>query len=233
MTRLTWDAIGERYYEIGVDRGVLYIDSEGYSWPGLVSVSENPTGGEVKSHYIDGYKYLNIATAEEFEATIEAFSAPSQFAQCEGVSTSYAGLLVTHQPKKTFGFSYRTGVGNDTEGRDHAYKIHLVYNALAAPSSRAYSTVNDSVEAPVQSWDISTLAPMIHGFRPTAHFVIDSRTTPEVTMTLVENLIYGTAETEPRLPEAHELLTIFGAPVYDGGYVPVSSGDTIMDGGMP
>jgi hypothetical protein len=233
MTRLTWDAIGERFYETGVDRGVLYVDNLGYSWPGLVSVSESPTGGEAKSYYIDGYKYLNLASAEEFEATIEAYSAPPQFAQCEGVGSAYVGLLVTNQPRRSFGFCYRTGVGNDTDGPSHAYKLHIVYNALAVPSKRNYTTVNDDVEAPVQSWDISTLAPRITGFRPTAHFIIDSRTTPEVTLALLENTLYGSSTTAPTLPAAHELLTIFGAPVYDGGVLPASNGDTIMDGGTP
>lgn len=233
MTRLTWEAVGERYYEIGVDHGVLYVDGLGFAWPGLVSVTESPVGGDVKSSYIDGYKYLNIATSEEFEATIEAYSSPLAFAQCDGIGTMYTGLLVTNQPRKKFGFCYRNSVGNDVDGRDHAYKIHLVYNALAAPSERRNSTVNDAVEAPVQSWKVTTLAPRIYGMRPTAHFVIDSRTTPSATLDILEDLLYGTDTTPPRMPGAPELMEIFGAPTYEGGGVDVSTGDTIMDGGMP
>lgn len=233
MTRLSWDAVGERYYESGVDRGVLYVDGGGFAWPGLVAVSESPTGGDPTPHYIDGYKYLNVASAEEFEASIEAFSAPSQFAPCDGVNQMYGGLLITQQRRKSFGFAYRTKIGNDTDGLDHAYKIHLVYNALAAPSNRTNTTISETGEATTQSWNITTLAPRLAGYRPTAHFVIDSRTTPEATMVAVENRLYGTEATAPSQPTVTDLLTIFGAPVYDAGEFPVPSGDTIMDGGLP
>lgn len=233
MTRLAWDVTGSRFYESGVDRGVLYIGGTGFAWPGLTTVSESPKGGEAKPFYIDGFKYLNLAASEEFEASIEAFSAPPEFAPCEGVNTMYSGLLITQQPRRSFGFSYRTKVGNDIDGLDHAYKIHLVYNALAAPSERTYSTVNDQVEAPTRTWDLTTLAPKIYGYRPTAHFVIDSRTTPEATMVALEDILYGTVVTSARMPTVTELMTLFGAPVYDGGEITVPESDTIMDGGLP
>jgi hypothetical protein len=233
MTRLVWDAVGERFYEAGVDRGVLYLGINGYAWPGLVTVTDSPTGGDPRPFYIDGFKYLNLAAAEEFEATIEAFSAPSEFAACDGVNTMYAGLLITQQPRRAFGFSYRTRVGNDEDGAYHAYKIHLVYNALAAPSEIAHSTINDQAEAPTRSWKLTTLAPKINGYRPTAHFVIDSRTTPGTILTQIEDILYGTDDTPPTMPTVRELMELFGAPVYDGGDITVPEPDTIMDGGLP
>ena len=233
MTKLTWDAPGERYYESGVDRGVLFYKNEGFAWPGLVSVAENPTGGEPTPYYIDGYKYLNVASAEEFEAAIEAFSSPTQFDECNGTNQMYGGLRITQQPKKSFGFCYRTLIGNDIEGLQHGYKIHLVYNALAGPLKRTYSTLTDSGEAQVLSWDITTRAPKLDGFRPTAHFVVDTRYTDPAILAAVEDLIYGTATTTPRQPRVAELLNMFGVPIYDAGELPNPNGDTILDGGLP
>lgn len=233
MTRLVWDGVGERFYESGVDRGVLYIGTTGYAWPGLVTVTDSPTGGDPRPFYIDGFKYLNLAAAEEFEATIEAFSAPAEFAVCDGVNAAYAGLLITQQPRRAFGFSYRTRVGNDVDGLDHSYKIHLVYNALAAPSEKAYSTINDQADAPTRSWKLTTLAPRVQGYRPTAHFIVDSKTTPESTLAEIEDFLYGTDTTTPAMPTVVELLTFFGAPVYDAGEVAVPEFDTFMDGGLP
>lgn len=233
MTRLIWNAVGERFYESGVDRGVLYINREGFSWPGLVSVAESPSGGEATPYYIDGYKYLNIAASEEFEATIEAYSAPPAFAQCDGINTAYNGLLITQQPRRPFGFSYRSRLGNDVDGLDHGYKIHLVYNALAAPSGKTHKTVSDSPEASAQSWNVTTLPPKISGFRPTAHFAIDSRATDPDTMVEIEDLLYGTDLTTPTLPTVAQLMNIFGAPVQDGGELSTPVPVTIMDGGLP
>lgn len=233
MTRLTWNAVGQRFYESGVDRGVLFVEDVGVAWPGLVSVSESPTGGEARPFYIDGYKFLNLAANEEFEATIEAFSAPLEFLPCEGVNTAYAGLLITQQPKKSFHFSYRTRIGNDTDGLKHAYKIHLVYNALAAPSEQTHTTLNNSAEAPARRWSITTLAPKIAGFKPTAHFVVDSRTTSDSTLLDLEDLIYGTAVSAPHMPTVSELLALFEAPAWDGGGVVTSPDDVILDGGAP
>jgi hypothetical protein len=145
----------------------------------------------------------------------------------------YAGLLITQQPRRSFSFSYRTKIGNDVDGIDHAYKIHLVYNALAAPSERAYSTLNEGAEAPTRSWQVTTLAPKIYGYRPTAHFVVDSRSTASETLAALEDILYGTDSTQPTLPTVSELMTLFGAPVYDGGEITVPESDTIMDGGLP
>jgi hypothetical protein len=152
---------------------------------------------------------------------------------CEGTNAAYAGLLITQQPRRPFGFSYRTKIGNDLDGLDHGYKIHLVYNALASPSERAYATISDTAEAPTRSWAITTLAPKIHGYRPTAHFVIDSRTTPPLVMTNVEDILYGTEAAPPDMPTVTELMTLFGAPVYDGGDNSVVVTDEILDGGLP
>jgi hypothetical protein len=235
MTRLVWDTVGERFYESGVDRGVLYLDTNGYAWPGLVTVTESPTGGDPRPFYVDGYKYLNVASAEEFEATIEAFSAPAEFGACDGVNQVYAGLFITQQPRKSFGFCYRSRVGNDVNGLDHAYKLHLVYNALAAPSEKAYSTINDQAEAPTRSWKLTTLAPKIMGYRPTAHFVIDSRSTPAELLTKIEDILYGSDEAASRLPLVDELLYIFttyGTETYDAGTPDEPYFDTI-DAGTP
>ncbi len=211
MAKLVWNVVGERYFESGVSNGVLYVDGVGVAWPGLVSVSENTSGGEPRPYYIDGLKYLNLAASEEFEATIEAFSSPPEFAQCDGVGQIYVGLFATQQPRRPFDFSYRTRVGNDTEGLDHAYKIHLVYNALSAPADKTYTTIGSSIEAPTRSWNLTTLPPRSTGFRPTAHFAVDSRTTAPAALINLENLLYGTDNTTPAFPSLTELLAIFQA----------------------
>lgn len=212
MPRVTWDVIGERFYEIGVDRGVLYPTSAlGIAWSGLISVSETPSGGEPRPFYIDGIKYVNISAAEEFEAAIGAFSSPSEFAPCDGVARIQNGLLVTNQPRKPFGLSYRSNLGNDTDGMDHAYKIHLVYNALAAPSQRANNTIDDSVNPSIFNWSITTLPPAITGYKPTAHLVIDSRYTDPAKLSEIEDLLYGTVATSSSLPTPDELIAIFNA----------------------
>lgn len=209
MTRLDWGKPGERFYETGVDRGVLYIDAVGYAWSGLVSVAESLTGGEAKPRYIDGFKYANVAAAEEFEATINAFSAPREFGPCDGSVSVYNGLIATQQPRRPFDFSYRTKIGNDTEGADHAYKIHLVYNALAAPASRTYTTLGQENSPQTLSWRLTTLPPKITGLKPTAHFVIDTRTAPLATLEEIENILYGDAGTNAAMPTVAELMAIF------------------------
>lgn len=210
MTRLDWNAPGTRYYETGVDRGVLYVGSDpGVAWTGLISVSENPSGGEPKPFYIDGIKYLNLSTAEEFEANLSAFSSPAEFGPCDGVRSIQNGLFVTQQSRKQFGLTYRTKVGNDTQGVDHAYKIHLVYNALSGPSNRASNTESESPDPTTFQWNITTLAPAITGYRPTAHLVVDTRyTDPEVLLEL-EDLLYGNESGAPSLPTPDELIVIF------------------------
>jgi hypothetical protein len=230
MSRLTWDGMGQRIYELGVDHGVLYLAGQGYSWPGLVSVSESLSGGDAKPYYIDGYKYANIAAAEEFGATIEAFSCPPEFAPCDGAAEIHNGLIATQQPRKSFGFSYRTKIGNDIQGDDFGYKIHLVYNALAAPSGQKFTSQGQNDSPATRSWAITTKPPVISGYRPTAHFVIDSRSTPADTLATIEDLLYGTDTADAVMPTVAALLTIFGTPVYDSG-TPDDLDAVILDGG--
>lgn len=211
--RLNWGAVGERFYETGVDRGVLYVgNAAGVPWTGLISVSENPTGGGAKPYYFDGIKYLNIAEAEEFEATVEAFYSPPEFGPCDGVSSVQNGLFATQQPRKPFGMSYRTKLGNDTNGADHAYKIHLVYNALAAPSQRSNATISDSTEPSNFSWQLTTLPPALTGHKPSAHLIIDSRLTDSLTLIAVEDILYGSESDGSRLPSPNELVALFSTP---------------------
>lgn len=213
MTRLNWDARGERFFETGVDRGVLYVGNNvGVAWPGLISVGENPSGGEPRPYYIDGVKYLNLSSAEEFQATIAAFSSPKEFGVCDGEAAIQNGLFVTQQPRKAFNFSYRTQIGNDIEGKAHGYKIHLVYNALAGPSSRTNSTVASETEPGSLSWEITTLPPSLTGRKPTSHFVIDSRSTPKGLLNAIEDILYGSAAAQPRMPLVSELVTLFKSP---------------------
>lgn len=210
MTRISWDAYGERFYEIGVDRGVLYAPSQpGVPWTGLISITEAPTGGEERSYYLDGLKYLNLRASEEFVATIEAYSSPAEFAVCDGNRSAHNGLIVTHQPKVPFSLAYRTQIGNDTQGLDHGYKLHLVYNALAAPVQRNNATFSDSVDPIKLSWTVTTKSPTITGFKPTAHLVIDSRDTDPEVLTAVEDILYGTVSEDPALPTPDELIAIF------------------------
>jgi hypothetical protein len=209
VTRIAWGTFGERYYETGVDRGVLYIPAQaGVAWNGLASVSESPSGGDAKPYYIDGFKYMNVASAEEFEATISAYSSPSQFGPCDGTKSVHTGLFVTQQPRIPFGFSYRTMVGNDATA-DRGYKIHLVYNALAAPAQRPYRSLSSSGDPTILSWSITSKPPTITGYKPTAHLIIDSRTTLPDVLTEVEDLLYGTSEDDATLPTPDELIAIF------------------------
>lgn len=214
MARIAWDTTGSRYFEAGVERGVLYVgNTSGVPWTGLISVEETPTRGEIKSYYIDGIKYLNIATRDEFGATIRAYTYPTEFSQCDGTSRIRAGLFFGQQARQSFGFCYRTAVGNDTEGTTHGYKLHLIYNALAMPSSRSASSYSDTVEATEFSWEITTKSRPVSGTAPTAHVVIDSRYTHPLTMAAYEDILYGSASTVPRLPTPEELVTIFDIPV--------------------
>lgn len=230
MTRLTWGNVGERFFESGVDRGVLYVDGSGVAWSGLTSVEESPTGGEAKPYYIDGYKYANVAAAEEFEATISAFSSPKEFGPCDGTSEIYNGLIATQQPRRPFNFSYRTKIGNDVDGIEHGYKIHLVYNALAKPASRSNTSLGQETSAQALSWAITTRPPRVTGIRPTAHFVIDTRYTPADILAEVEDLLYGNVNFAPVCPTVGELMAIFGAPVYDAGSAETVPA-TILDAG--
>lgn len=210
MTRLAWGAHGERFFETGTDRGVLYLTgAPGVPWNGLKAVNESPTGGEPRPYYLDGYKYLNVASAEEYAATLEAFSSPREFAVCDGTLGIHNGLFVTQQPRSQFGLSYRTLVGNDKDGDQHGYKIHLVYNALAAPSQRNNQTTGDGVNPLTLSWSITTQPPLLAGIKPTAHFVIDSRFTPPVLLKTIEDILYGSIDGDARLPSVQELADLF------------------------
>lgn len=210
MPRLEWGVAGQRFYETGVDQGVLYVDSApGVPWMGLIAVSENPSGGDPRPLYIDGVKYLNLSSAEEYEASITALSAPVEFAPCDGAVAIQNGLFATQQPRKSFGFSYRTQIGNDAEGSDFGQKLHVVYNALAAPPQRSSNTINDGVDPLRLTWSISTMAPSITGYRPTAHLVVDSRYADEAALSALEDILYGDASHNARLPAPDEIVVLF------------------------
>lgn len=209
MPRLTWDEVGSREFEAGVDRGVLYVDGNpGVAWSGLTSVEMRSTGGGTKSYYLDGNKYLLVSAAEEFGATINAFTYPPLFALCDGSKQARSGLRVSQQRRKSFGFSYRTKVGNDLNN-DAGYKIHIVYGALAEPTERSYTSVGESVEPVEFSWTIVTKPPVIPGFKATAHVEVDTRTTDSNVLNLIESTLYGTDEDLPRLPTFEELVEMY------------------------
>lgn len=213
MTALVWDATGEHFYEAGVDHGVLYIPTEGvYSkgvaWNGLTGVTESPSGAESNPQYADNIKYLNLISAEEWAGTIEAFTYPDEFAACNGEKELTAGVTVGQQSRSTFGMSYRTKIGNDTDGPDHAYKIHLLYGLTAAPSEKAYTTVNDSPEAVTFSWEASSVPVNVSGMLPTSSITIDSRTADPTQLAALEKILYGAEEGEARLPLPDEVKTL-------------------------
>jgi len=215
MAELTWDAVGERKYETGVDHGVLYIPNgvgvyeDGYAWNGLVSVTESPTGAEANPQYADNIKYLSLVSAEEFGATLEAFTYPDEFGQCDGTAEPEPGVTIGQQSRKTFGLSYRTKVGNDLDA-DAGYKLHLIYGALAAPSEKGYTTINDSPEAITFSWEITT-TPVTAGssFKPTASLVIDSTKVDPADLEALEDLLYGTVGTDAQLPDPATVIALF------------------------
>jgi hypothetical protein len=213
---ITWDNIGERFYETGVDHGVLYVyDStqkkygDGVPWNGLVSVTESPSGAEPTPQYADNIKYLNLLSTEEFGFTIEAFTYPDDFEQCDGSADITAGLLATQQPRKTFGMSYRTLIGNDTENTEKGYKIHLIYGAVASPSEKSRTTVNDTPEAMTLSWTATTtpvaFAPG-SSLRPTAHIIADSTKMTTDQMAALKTILYGSDTGKPSLPLPSDLL---------------------------
>jgi len=216
MAILTWDGTGERFYETGVDHGVLYLPNNGvydtaYPWNGLTAVTESPSGAEATPIYADNIKYLNLVSAEDFGGTIEAFTFPPQFAQCDGTALPSPGVSVGQQARRTFGFVYRTKKGNDVNA-DLGYKLHLVWGALASPSEKVYNTVNDSPEAVSFSWDFTT-TPLgitaVAGLRPTAQMTIDSTVVAAAALTQLENALFGTAGTNARLPLPDEVIQMF------------------------
>jgi hypothetical protein len=216
MTALVWDQTGERLYETGVDHGVLYIPDQsgayslGVAWNGLTTVTESPSGAEANAQYADNIKYLNLFSAEEFGATIEAFTYPDEFAQFDGLAVPSPGVAISQQARRAFGLSFRTKVGNDVDGEDHGYKLHLVYGATASPSEKAYASINDSPEAITFSWTVTTVPTPVTGYRPTSLITVDSSKVGASDLTDLENFLYGTAGGDPRLPSPDEVISIFG-----------------------
>lgn len=213
--RLDWDKTGERRYETGVDRGVLYPVVNGafplgVAWNGLSSIEESPSGAEATAIYADNIKYLNLMSVEEFGATITAYTYPDEWAECDGSAEVADGVQIGQQTRKMFGLSYRTLIGNDVKSNDYGYKIHIIYNCLASPSSKSFETVNDSPSAIEFSWEVKTTPIPLEGYKATATIVIDStKTTPEK-MKAIEDVLYGTASSDPRLPLPDEVISIMG-----------------------
>ncbi len=216
MAALVWDQVGERLYETGVDHGVLYVPditgvyATGVPWNGLTSVSETPTGAESNAQFADNIKYLNLISAEDFGCTIEAFTYPDEFAQFDGLAVPHAGVVVGQQARKVFGLSYRTRLGNDLEGDDHGYKLHLVYGCQASPSEKAYNTINDSPEAINFSWDISTTPAPVTGLKPTSLIVVDSTVVDSADLIALETELYGDVSGTANLPTPDAVIAMFG-----------------------
>ena len=220
--KLVWDKTGERLYETGVNQGVLYpvqtggVYTKGVAWNGLTTVTESPSGAEASPQYADNIKYLNMVSAEEFGATIEAYTYPNDFAVCDGSAEITTGVTIGQQSRKNFGLCYRTVLGNDVDSNNYGYKIHLIYGALAAPSEKGYSTINDSPEVVTFSWEVTTTPVNVPGFKPTASITIDSTKADTTKLAALEAILYGKDPTteagtdgvEPRLPLPNEVLTL-------------------------
>lgn len=215
--KIVWDKTGERFYETGVDHGVLYlmdssnVYSKGYAWNGLTSVNETPSGAESTAIYADNMKYLNLISAEEFALTVEAYTYPDEFAVCDGSVAAAPGVMIGQQPRKTFGFSYRTKIGNDIDNDAHGYKLHLAYGCLASPSQRSYGTTNDSPEAITFSWEVKTTPVNVVGHQPTALVTIDSTLVEASKLAALEEILYGSETKDPRLPLPDEVITLLTA----------------------
>jgi hypothetical protein len=219
MTKLIWDGVGDRQYETGVDHGVLYIPNNlgvydtGVAWNGLTTVTESPSGADATPLYADNIKYLNLVSAEQFGGTIEAYTYPEEFAACDGTVSPEAGVVVGQQSRHPFGLAYRTRKGNDVEGNDFGYKLHLVYGALAAPSEKAYGTINDTPDAITFSWVISTTPVNVTGLKPTSTLIIDSTLVQPTPLVTLEGLLFGTTGANARLPLPDEVLGLFSGSV--------------------
>lgn len=214
MSKLTWDQVGERLYETGVEQGAIYpmttsgTYGAGEAWNGLTAVTESPSGAEPTALYANDKKYVELTSAEEFGGTIEAYTYPKGFAVCNGEADVVAGLRLSQQSRKPFGLVYKTLIGNDTEGTKHGYKLHIVYGAKVSPSEQANNTVNDSPEAKTMSWEFTTTPVEVAGFDPTAHLVIDSTEVEKTKLEALEAILYGANETDPRLPLPSEIVTL-------------------------
>ena len=217
MANLTCDNTVDRIFESGVKQGALYpIQSDGkytkgVAWNGLTAVTESPSGAEATALYADDIKYLNLLSNEEFGATIEAYTYPDEFAECDGSAELATGVMIGQQKRKTFGLCYRTTIGNDVEGNDYGYKLHLVYGCLAAPSEKGYSTINDNPDAITFSWEVSTTPVNVEGFKPTSQITIDSTKADPTKLAALEAVLYGSAETEAKLPLPDEVATLMSA----------------------
>lgn len=219
MSKLVWDNTGDRYYETGVKMGVLYPQVSGayptgVVWNGLTSVTESPSGAEANAQYADDIKYLNLYSAEEFGATINAYTYPDEFALCDGSAEIATGAYIGQQNRQAFGLCYRTTYGNDTEGNEYGYKIHIIYGAKASPSEKAYNTINDSPEPIEFSWEVTTTPVNVTGFKPTANMVIDSTKVDSTKLASLEDILYGKdgtgTGTEARLPLPDEIISLLG-----------------------
>jgi hypothetical protein len=221
MPKLVWDKTGERLYETGVKQCVLYLPTngvynKGVAWNGITAVNENPSGAEATALYADDSKYLNLYSVEELGATVEAYTYPDEFAECDGSAEIAKGVMVGQQTRKTFGLCYRTTIGNDVDGNDHGYKLHIIYGAMASPSEKAYSTINDSPEAMTFSWELTTTPVTVTGKKPTASIVIDSTKCDPQKLAALEAILYGKDATSeqannganPRLPLPDEIATL-------------------------
>lgn len=214
MAKIVWDQIGERFYETGVKNGVLYVQDDegnygnGVAWNGLTAVTESPSGAEATALYADDIKYVNLMSAEEFGATIEAYTYPDEFEACDGSASLAAGVSIGQQPRKAFGLCYKTVVGNDVQGNALGFKIHLIYGAKAAPSERAFQTINDSPEAITFSWELTTTPVNVSGFQPTANLVIDSTKVAPEALAKIEAKLFGTESEEPTLLLPDEVVAL-------------------------
>lgn len=217
--RLSWDDIGKRLFETGVDRGVLYpmeadgTYGKGVAWNGLTAVNDSKEGGEPEEIYADNIQYLSLASVERYGCTIEAYTYPDEFAECDGSAEVTKGVYITQQTRKHFGFCHRSLVGNDTEGTEYGYKLHLIYGCLAAPSDQEHSTVNETPEAETFSWDVSTTPVPVEGYKPTAHLIVDSTKVDKEKLAELEDMLYGKsgASGDPKLPTPDEVIALIGA----------------------
>lgn len=225
MTKLLWGQTGQKFFEAGVERGVLYPKgAAGVAWTGLVAVAESPTGGEAQPYYMDGIKHQNRASNEEWAGTLEAFSYPPEFALCDGTSEIYEGLFAAHQRRQSFGLSYRTRIGNDVN-QDLGYKIHIIYNVLAAPSEMANETLRENPDPQTFSWALTAKPVPVTGLRPTAHLIIDSTRSQASTIAALEDFLYGTGSTDPVLPTPLDILALYSSAQPDAPFVVTDLGD--------